>query len=79
MITDKEFRQAAALLKRGSQVEPWENFLGAVKAYTYTRIGELVDAPRDRLEEMQGQAKMAKKLLQILEECDVVPRDDKPQ
>lgn len=77
MITDKEFRQAAALLKRSTQPDVWDNFIGAVKAYTYTRIGELVDAPRDRLEEMQGQAKMAKKLLQIMQECDVVPRDDK--
>lgn len=78
MITDQQFRQAAALLKRSAQPDAWDNFLGAVQAFTFTRIGELVDAPRDRLDEMQGQAKMAKKLLQIMQECDIVPRDDKP-
>lgn len=72
MISDTEFKQAAALLKRAAPADVWENFMGAFKAYTFTKIGEAVDAPAESVILAQGFARQCKKLLMLLEECDHV-------
>jgi hypothetical protein len=73
MITDQQFKQAAALLKRSSPVDAWDNFVGALEAYTYVKIGECVDAPLDSVVVRQGFARQCKKLLQLLQECEKTP------
>lgn len=70
MITDQQFKEAAALLKRHSPPDVWENFIGAFAAYTYNKIGEVTDAPLDGVVLAQGIARMCKKFHQLLEECE---------
>lgn len=75
MITDQQFMAAALTLKRHSQPDAWENFMGAFHAYTYQAIGNVTDAPPDTVIAAQGCARQCKKLLQMLVECEPKPRD----
>lgn len=75
MINDKEFQRAAALLKRVSPTDEWENFLGAFRAYTFTTIGAVADASSDAVVMHQGFARQCKKLLILLEECETATKD----
>lgn len=72
MITDIQFREAAALLKRSSAPDAWENFIGAFEAYTFTKIGECADADMATVVLAQGFARQCKKFLQMFTECDRV-------
>lgn len=74
MISDKDFQKAAALLKRAAPHNEWENFVGALTAYTYVQIAACVEAPRDTVELQQGMARQCKKLLRMVEECEIEPK-----
>lgn len=78
MITDDQFKHAAALLKRHSPPDVWENFTGAFRAYTFQMIGSVTDAPLDAVVLAQGMARMAKKFDQLLEECEPKPPRGNP-
>lgn len=78
MISDKDFQKAAALLKHAAPADEWENFIGAFKAYTYMQIGHVADAGIADVVLAQGYARQCKKLLRLLEECELKPKGDKP-
>lgn len=73
MITEQQFKGAAALLKRHAPPDVWENFIGAFAAYTFMKIGEVTDAPLDIVVLAQGQARMAKQFNRMLTECEPKP------
>lgn len=70
MITDQQFKEAAALLKRHAPPDVWENFVGAVTAFASMKINEVTDAPLDGVVLAQGIARMGKKFHQLLTECE---------
>lgn len=77
MITDQDFQKAAALLKRAVSTDEWENFLGALSAYTFMKIGQCADAPPETVQMHQGYARQCKALLNLLTECEPKPKGDK--
>lgn len=70
MISDQQFKDAAALLKHTATPDAWENFMGAFHAYTYAQIGAVTDAPPENVVLVQGMARQCKKFLQLLTECE---------
>lgn len=70
MITDDQFKKATALLKSAAPTDEWENFIGAFQAYTFSRIGEVIEVGDDHVQHRIGGARECKKLLRLLEECD---------
>lgn len=70
MITDTQFKQAAAVLKRASPTDAWDNFVGAFEAYTFTKIADVTDAPMESVVLHQGFARQCKALLRLLAECE---------
>lgn len=73
MITDQQFKKAAALLKRAAPTDEWDNFIGALQAYTFTKIGHVTDAPPETVILHQGMARQCKALLELLTHCEPPP------
>lgn len=74
MISDQQFKQASALLKRHAPPDVWENFVGALTAYSFREIGAVVDAGTDTVILAQGIARGTKKLLMLIQECEPTQR-----
>lgn len=78
-IDDRQFRKAATLLKRSAEPEAWDNFLGALEAYTWDRVAETVQADLQQVCIAQGAARGAQKLLQLFKDAGVEPKEPVPQ
>lgn len=70
-IDDRKFRQAATLLKRSADPQAWDNFIGALEAYTWSRVAEVVQAGPQDVCIAQGAARGAQKLLQLMKDAGV--------
>lgn len=73
-IDNRGFRKAAAQVKRSADPDAWENFMGALEAYTWSRVADVVTADPQTVGIAQGIARDAQQILLLLKECDVEPK-----
>lgn len=67
-MIDRELILAAAKLAR-SAPETWNEFLGALDAYTNIQISNCISSPLDALPQNQGRAQSMVALHKVLREC----------
>lgn len=78
-IDDRQFRKSATQLKRSAEPEAWDNFLGALEAYTWDRVAETVQAELATVQVAQGSARQAQKLLQLFKDAGIEPKQETAQ
>jgi len=67
-MNDRELIIASAKLAR-SAPENWNEFLGALEAYTNIQISNCISSPIEALAQNQGRAQSMVALLKVLREC----------
>lgn len=67
-MIDRELILAAAKLAR-SAPENWDEFLGALEAYTNIQISNCISSPIEALAQNQGRAQSMVALQKVLRDC----------